>query len=499
MFRSVKRFLIPALCCVLLVPALVAQTTTETTTTITRDDQLNLVAPSSSGQTGLFTTVTGDTLRRGDVSFSIYYQGYNLSAAPAPLALRPLTARSYTDQGYDLWRLSASLGYGLTDRWEVSAMVPWDRLEGQGGDRAGYVNGWLTQGRFSDSGMGPVRLATKIGLVPPGSPSRVALSVFADLPTGENKSGIATGGTNFGLGLHWTRGIGTLAATYTMVGNRSSSDQNPAFPAYNPGSIKLPNVVALDGGLNVPVGWWRTTNWISEVNANFYTGGDANFYPGADVKAKAPVFLVTGLRHWFGTSGWALNGGLRWNAAKFGNDHAECRVTELENCGLTGLVGLTFAPMHLAPPPPPPPPPPAPIPPPSPAPAPVPPPEAPPVVPPHQPTELRTDEIHFEVGSARLTNIAKAILDDVALRMKQEPTSTALVIGYTDNRESTGPNADLDRRRAEAVRDYLVSRHGIDPSRITVEGRDGREPVGENNTAEGRLRNRRVVIRLMIP
>jgi outer membrane protein OmpA-like peptidoglycan-associated protein len=115
------------------------------------------------------------------------------------------------------------------------------------------------------------------------------------------------------------------------------------------------------------------------------------------------------------------------------------------------------------------------------------------------PRELRTDEIHFESGSARLTNIAKAILDDVALRMKQEPTSTAVVIGYTDNQEKTGPNNDLDRRRAEAVRDYLVSRHGIDPSRITVEGRDAREPVGDNNTAQGRLQNRRVVIRLIIP
>src|SRR5258708_24567060 len=72
-------------------------------------------------------------------------------------------------------------------------------------------------------------------------------------------------------------------------------------------------------------------------------------------------------------------------------------------------------------------------PPPPPPPTPVAPPEPPPVTVPHVPTELRTDEIHFEPGSARLTNIAKAILDDVALRMKQEPTSTAIVIGYTDD------------------------------------------------------------------
>ena len=44
-----------------------------------------------------------------------------------------------------------------------------------------------------------------------------------------------------------------------------------------------------------------------------------------------------------------------------------------------------------------------------------------------------------------------------------------------------------------------MSRHGIDPSRITVEGRDAREPASDANTAEGRLRNRRVTIKLMLP
>jgi len=91
----------------------------------------------------------------------------------------------------------------------------------------------------------------------------------------------------------------------------------------------------------------RTTNWINEVNTTFYNGGDR--------KPKAPIFLVTGLRHWFGNSGWALNAGLRWNVAKFSYDNDECRFTELDDCGLGGLVGITYAPMHIAvvaPPPP---------------------------------------------------------------------------------------------------------------------------------------------------
>jgi outer membrane protein OmpA-like peptidoglycan-associated protein len=452
---------------------------------LTREDQINLAAPSSDGLTGLFTTVTGDTLHRGDLSFGIWYQDFDLVAASAK-EFAPLTARKYKDMGYDRYRASASLGYGLTDRWEASIMMPWERLQNHGNDRAGFINGWLYQGRFTDSGAGDVRLSTKIGLTT-GSPTKVALSGFVDFPTGEDKSGISTGNPNYGLGLHFTRGIGTLAATYTIVGKRDADKSNLGV------DTDLPNEIHLDGGLNIPIGWWRTTNWINEVNTTFYNGGD--------IKPKAPIFLVTGLRHWFGNSGWALNAGLRWNVAKFSYDNDECRFTELDDCGLGGLVGITYAPMHIAvvAPPPPAPTPLPPPPPPPPPPAPVPPPEAPPVTPPHQPQELRTDEIHFEPGSARLTNIAKAILDDVALRMKQEPSSTAVVIGFTDDREATGPQADLDRRRAEAVRDYLVTRHGIDPARISVEGRDAREPVGDNSTAEGRLRNRRVVIRLIIP
>jgi len=456
---------------------------------ISTTDQAALVAPTASGETGLFTIITANTLRRGDWSFGVYYQNWDLEAARAPFDIP--SARSHKNMGYDLYRLSASAGYGLTDNWEISASVPFDRLTAHGGDRNGFINGYYYQGKFSDSGMGPLHLATKFAFGPPTASSRLAVSLFADLATGDKNSGISGGSTNFGAGLHYTTGEWTVGGSYSIVGDRSASNSN--FPTLAPDSVKLPNELNAGIGWNHPLHFWRTTNWITEASSTWYSGGD--------VKPPAPIFLVTGLRHWIGDSGWSINGAVRWNAAHFGRDSKECRVTELDDCALSGLVGITFSPLHLAavaPPPPPPTPTPEP-PPPPPPPTPVAPPEPPPVTPPHVPTELRTDEIHFESGSARLTNIAKAILDDVALRMKQEPTSTAIVIGYNDDKENTGPNHDLDRRRAEAVRDYLVSRHGIDPSRITVEGRDAREPASTDNTAEGRLRNRRVVIKLMLP
>ena len=482
MLRYQHRLLFPLLCFLIVAPvSLFAQD--YDTMTIAREDQLRFFAPTHSGQTGLFETVTADTLRQGTWSFGVYFNDWDLTAGEARDFAQP-SAREYEDMSYDLYRLSASVGVGLTDRWEISAMLPWDRIVSNGGDRVGFINGFLHDGEFTESGLGAIRLATKFGLSPTDSPTRFALSGFVDLPTGDDDSGIATGGTDFGIGGHVTRGIGSLSAKYVARGDRE--DDNIA----GGGDISIPNEFRLDAGLNIPLSRFGTTNWISEINTVWYTGGDR--------APDNPVFLVTGIRHWFGTSGWAFNAGARWNVAKFLDGNDECRFTELDDCALSGLVGLTFAPMAFAAPVlPPPAPAPVPVPPPAPEPAPVPPPP-PPVVPPSEPQELRTDEIHFESGSARLTNIAKAILDEVALRMRQEPTAHALVIGYTDDRENTGPNRDLDRRRAEAVRDYLVSRHGIDPTRITVEGHGTQDPVGDNTTAEGRLRNRRVVIRLTI-
>lgn len=448
---------------------------------ITYEDQLNLVAPTSSGETGLFTGLTGETLRQGDWSFSVYWNNFDYLAAPAP-ELRPLSRRSYRDMDLDEDRLSLSLGVGLTDRWEIAASLPYVMLEQNAGDLAGYVNGYPYSGRFDENGIGNLHLGTKFALLDPTvSASNLALSLFVDVPTGDDDSGISTGAPNYGVGLHWNRGILSFGGTYAITGDRDSDRDD--FDGFPPNAslitdFDVSDEIRLDAGLNIPLTFWATTNWVSELNAILPTGGDR--------EPDEIVYAVTGIRHWFGTSGWGLSAAVRSNLTMWQSDNNSCPVG--------GLLGLHYAPLHLTPPPPPP----APILPPPPPPTPVAPPP-PPVAPPRVPQELRTDEITFEPGSARLTNIAKAILDDVALRMRQEPASTAVVIGYTDNREATGPNADLDRRRAEAVRDYLVSRHGIDPSRITVEARGTQDPVGDNATAAGRRQNRRVVIRLMLP
>src|SRR5260370_24064586 len=138
--------------------------------------------------------------------------------------------------------LSLSAGYGLTDRWEISAMLPYEKIRGQGGDRAGFVNGWLYQGRFADSGLGDVHLATKFGLGAAGAGgSGLAVSLFADLPTGNKDSGISTGNGKFGGGVDWTSGGFSLDRSYAIVGKRKASHSN--FPPGAGTDLKLTNEI----------------------------------------------------------------------------------------------------------------------------------------------------------------------------------------------------------------------------------------------------------------
>jgi len=86
----------------------------------------------------------------------------------------------------------------------------------------------------------------------------------------------------------------------------------------------------------------------------------------------------------------------------------------------------------------------------------------------------------------RVDNTAKAILDDVASRMKQDPNAKIAIIGYADGEKApmvgTGKKRhpmDLAAQRAVNAKAYLVQQQGIDPSRIDV-----RSGTGQSMTAD---------------
>lgn len=87
--------------------------------------------------------------------------------------------------------------------------------------------------------------------------------------------------------------------------------------------------------------------------------------------------------------------------------------------------------------------------------------------------------IYFTAKSARLSNIAKAKLDEVALKMKQDPDLTAKAVGYYDPSDRAESGARFAEQRAQSLKNYLVTRHGIDPSRISTEA-GGAPPEGSS-------------------
>lgn len=70
------------------------------------------------------------------------------------------------------------------------------------------------------------------------------------------------------------------------------------------------------------------------------------------------------------------------------------------------------------------------------------------------------------------------------------------ITGHTDNVGSPDYNMKLSLRRAEAVRDYLVS-IGVDPGKLEVKGEGMTKPVADNSTQEGRAKNRRVEVEVI--
>jgi len=99
----------------------------------------------------------------------------------------------------------------------------------------------------------------------------------------------------------------------------------------------------------------------------------------------------------------------------------------------------------------------------------------------------------FDTGKATLHAGALPQLTQIADVLKSHSNLKIKVEGYTDSRGSESYNEDLSAHRAGAVADQLISL-GVDPSQIETLGFGEQYPVATNDTAAGRLENRRVEI-----
>lgn len=102
-----------------------------------------------------------------------------------------------------------------------------------------------------------------------------------------------------------------------------------------------------------------------------------------------------------------------------------------------------------------------------------------------------TQKIHFEFNKAVIRPISYPILDDVVMLLQQNPQLGLIrVEGHTDWIGNDAYNQRLSEKRANSVREYLISK-GIEPYRLQAVGYGESRPIADNNTTKGRARNRR--------
>ena len=102
--------------------------------------------------------------------------------------------------------------------------------------------------------------------------------------------------------------------------------------------------------------------------------------------------------------------------------------------------------------------------------------------------------INFETGMATLGRRYLPVLDDVVTFMKDNPQFRLGIFGHTDATGSSFVNDILSKRRAQACWTYLKYK-GVPEVRMSYHGEGEYAPISDNETAEGRFKNRRVVFK----
>ncbi len=103
--------------------------------------------------------------------------------------------------------------------------------------------------------------------------------------------------------------------------------------------------------------------------------------------------------------------------------------------------------------------------------------------------------LEFESGKDVIKASSFASLDGLASLLKQRPTWSVDLKGYTDSSGNAAKNLQLSKDRAYAVKAYLVNK-GVPATALQTSGFGADNPIATNSTAAGRAKNRRVEIEL---
>lgn len=272
-------------------------------------------ATSASGQKGLFNLIYGENLCHGQWAFSTYYNKWDRRVQSDPVleVIDPL----WTDWDMDVERLTVAIGYGITDKIELSVMAPYWSFDAEDIQSpflsSGILNGVLfDQGVIDQSGFGNVRVGAKFQVARTETYA-IGLMPFVDLPTGDDDEAVVTGDTGFGL---------TFA-----YNNRAGWVFNASY--FDPGDSDFLDV---SDELHVGIGYAKAINpkteWITELAGIIYTDSDNGEHDAADI--------TSGARWRLANPDWAVNAGLR----------VDLSDTSFDYTPIGGLVGLSYSPKN---------------------------------------------------------------------------------------------------------------------------------------------------------
>jgi outer membrane protein OmpA-like peptidoglycan-associated protein len=121
------------------------------------------------------------------------------------------------------------------------------------------------------------------------------------------------------------------------------------------------------------------------------------------------------------------------------------------------------------------------------------------IVEPDEPEQVEfTHHILFETGKTTIDTSYYALLNDLVSILNSNPECYVTMDGHSDNVGREELNMTLSQGRADAVKKYLLD-EGIAPERVVAKGYGYTQPIADNNTVEGRAKNRRVEINVVTP
>lgn len=491
-----------------------------------KDYAAHPATPTYEGTTGLFHLPTAYTLPRNTLSVSLFRDNLDRDPKDEDISIHGVTlAFGATD------RLELFGSYGLQNRVDADALF-----------QPGFVNDYPFVSTPWQTGAGDLKLGLKYKLLDDylGDALGLALRGFVKLGTADENKGLGTGKTSFGADLLLSKSLGRVADIHAGIGYQVNSDPN------EPRAVDVGNALKWGLGLNIPA--CRIFQVQAEVTGASYKGAEFEQTNPVDL-IVGPVIWIKGfyirpaisrnlafddrglgsgarsstgwqfsIGYHPGTACCAITApvvppppppppppdnraptvtcqaerptvtpgekvGLRAAASDPDGDSLSYtwtsgagRITgsganvSLDTSGVTPPANITATvrvsdgrgasaeatcPVGIP-------------------------------APQRRPETITCESGGFPLNLARLNNIDKACLDDVASRLRVDPRSRVIVIGRADSAERRP--AVVARQRAEAAKTYLVRDRGIEESRVSVRSAEATRPRADGSA----LSNRRV-------